>query len=422
MLQAVAVPPLFIDAYGEFIGEAAVAGLRQFAEPLAGARVLHLNATSFGGGVAELLPTMTALMCDLGLDAEWRVIPGDDAFFDVTKALHNGLQGMSVGLDARRRATYAAAQQRFAAAFDGAYDFVIVHDPQPAGLRRLLPTAAGSWIWRCHIDLTAADAETWAFLRPEIEAYDAAIFTLPEYVQADLRLSRLAYIPPSIDPLSPKNRIGDPAEARAVVARFGIDPQRPLLLQVSRFDPWKDPLGVIDAYRRVKAEMPGVQLALVGSMATDDPEGWRVYQQVLRHAGEDDDLVVLSNLDGVNSREVNAFQQASTIVLQKSLREGFGLTVTEALWKGKPVIAGRVGGIPMQLGDTGGRLVDSVDDTVQACRDLLGDADLRRRLGEGGRERVRQHFLSTREVRDHLALLRALKEHDDGLLPRGIAA
>ena len=420
MLQAVAVPPLSVDAYAPFIGEAAVAELRRFAAPLAGARVLHLNATSFGGGVAELLPTMTALMRDLGLDAEWRVIPGDEAFFDVTKSIHNGLQGMSVGLDAARRATYAAAQERIAKAFEGTYDFVLVHDPQPAGLRRLLPEAPGHWIWRCHIDLTAADPETWAFLRPEVEAYDAAIFTLPEYVQPDLDLERLAYIPPSIDPLSPKNRIGDPASSGPVVARFGVDPGRPLLLQVSRFDPWKDPLGVIDVYRRVKASVPGLQLSLVGSMATDDPEGWRIYQQVLRYAGVDPDLTILSNLDGVGAVEVNAFQQASTVVLQKSLREGFGLTVSEALWKGKPVVAGRVGGIPMQLGDTGGRLVDTIDGAVDACAELLGDAGLRQRLGEGGRERVRQHFLSTREVRDHLSLLRALQEDDASLLPKGI--
>jgi trehalose synthase len=422
MLQAVAVPPLSVDAYAPFIGEAEIADLRAFAAPLAGARVLHLNATSFGGGVAELLPTMTALMRDLGLDAEWRVIAGDEAFFDVTKAIHNGLQGMSVGLDATRRATYAAAQERIAQAFEGTYDFVLVHDPQPAGLRRLLPDAAGSWIWRCHIDLTAADPETWAFLRPEVEAYDAAIFTLPEYVQPDLRLKQLAYIPPSIDPLSPKNRIGDPASSGPVVARFGVDPGRPLLLQVSRFDPWKDPLGVIDVYRRLKATTPGLQLSLVGSMATDDPEGWRIYQQVLRYAGVDPDLTILSNLDGVGAVEVNAFQQASTVVLQKSLREGFGLTVSEALWKGKPVVAGRVGGIPMQLGDTGGRLVDTVDGAVAACAELLGDADLRRRLGEGGRERVRHHFLSTREVRDHLGLLRSLQEHDPTLMPAGVLA
>jgi trehalose synthase len=422
MLQAVAVPPLSLDAYAPFIGEAEIADLRAFAAPLAGARVLHLNATSFGGGVAELLPTMTALMRDLGLDAEWRVIAGDEAFFDVTKAIHNGLQGMSVGLDARRRAIFAAAQARFAQAFEGTYDFVLVHDPQPAGLRRLLPDAAGRWIWRCHIDLTAADPETWAFLRPEVEAYDAAIFTLPEYVQPDLRLKQLAYIPPSIDPLSPKNLIGDPADAGPVVARFGVDPERPLLLQVSRFDPWKDPLGVIDVYHRLKATMPGLQLSLVGSMATDDPEGWRIYQQVLRYAGVDPDLTILSNLDGVGAVEVNAFQQASTVVLQKSLREGFGLTVSEALWKGKPVVAGRVGGIPMQLGDTGGRLVDTVDGAVAACAELLSDPALRRQLGEGGRERVRHHFLSTREVRDHLGLLRSLQERDPKLMPTGVIA
>ncbi|HTS14730.1 MAG TPA: glycosyltransferase, partial [Candidatus Sulfotelmatobacter sp.] len=207
-----------------------------------------------------------------------------------------------------------------------------------------------------------------------------------------------------------------------IVQLYGVDPTRPALVQVSRFDPWKDPLGVIDVYRRLKASTPGLQLSLVGSMATDDPEGWRIYQQVLRYAGMDPDLTIWSNLDGVGAVEVNAFQQAATVVLQKSLREGFGLTVSEALWKGKPVIAGRVGGIPMQLGDTGGRLVDTIDGAVEAGRELLADPALRQRLGEGGRERVRHHFLSTREVRDHLSLLRALNEHDRALLPTGIAA
>ena len=420
MLEPVAVPPLALADYEPFVGATAVAEIRALAAPLRDARVLHVNATAYGGGVAELLPTLVGLMRDVGLAAEWRVISGEEAFFNVTKALHNGLQGMDVQLNDAMRDTYHRGQLRIAAAFEGDYDFVIVHDPQPAGLRRLLPEAPGAWIWRCHIDLTTADPTVWAFLRPEIEAHDAAIFTLPEYVQPDLALDVLAFIPPAIDPLSPKNQTVSEQVLAAILGRFGADPARPLLLQVSRFDPWKDPLGVIDMYRRVKAEVPAVQLALVGSMATDDPEGWRIYQQVLRYAGLDDDLLVLTNLDGVHAPEVAAFQQAATVVVQKSLREGFGLTVSEALWKGRPVVGGRVGGIPMQLGDTGGRLVTSVDEAVVACLELLRDATLRRQLGEGGRERVRRHFLSTRDLRDHLALLAALRSGDRSLLPRGI--
>ncbi len=422
MLEAVSVPPLALDDYEPFAGPAAVAEIRTLAAPLQGARVLHVNATSYGGGVAELLPTMVGLMRDVGLDAEWRIIGGDDAFFNVTKALHNGLQGMDVDLTEGMRDTYHRAQLRIAAAFAGDYDFIVVHDPQPAAMRRLLPEAPGAWMWRCHIDLTAAHAAVWAFLRPEIEAYDAAIFTLPEYVQPDLGLGTLAFIPPSIDPRSLKNRPVAQADAEEVLRRFGADPARPLLLQVSRFDPWKDPLGVIDTYRRVKHEVPEVQLALVGSMATDDPEGWRIYQQVLRYAGTDDDLLILTNLDGVHSPEVAAFQQASEVVVQKSLREGFGLTVSEALWKGRPVVGGRVGGIPLQLGDTGGRLVSSVDEAVAACLELLADTGLRERLGSGGKERVRRWFLTTRELRDHLALFRALRERDPSLVPLGIPA
>ncbi len=255
MLEAVSVPPLSLDAYIGPAGEDAVAEIRRLAEPLRGARVLHVNATRFGGGVAEILPTLTGLMRDAGLEAEWRVIPGDEAFFAVTKALHNGLQGMGIALDEEMRNTYQAANRRFADAFEGEYDFVVIHDPQPAAMRSLLPDSRAHWIWRCHIDLTAADPDVWGFLRPHIDAYDAAIFTLPDYVQPDLRVDTVAIVPPSIDPLSPKNMTIEPGLAAEVVYRFGVDPHRPLLLQVSRFDPWKDPKGVIDVYRAVKRDV-----------------------------------------------------------------------------------------------------------------------------------------------------------------------
>lgn len=420
MLELVHVPPLSLDAYGSVAGSEAIEEIRHLAEPLRDARVIHINATKFGGGVAELLPTLTALMRDVGLDAEWRIMPGNDEFFNVTKLIHNGLQGMAVDLDPSQRSTFDAASKRFADAFEGDYDFVVIHDPQPAAARLLKPDAGGRWVWRCHIDLTAANPDVWGFLRPKIEAYDAAIFTLPDYVQPDLKLDTLAFIAPSIDPLSPKNMPLDAQLAEDVVYRLGVDPHRPLLLQVSRFDPWKDPIGVIDVYRAVKREMPDVQLALVGSMASDDPEGWRLYKEVLRYAGTDPDMTIVTNLDGVGALEVNAFQRESEVVLQKSLREGFGLTVSEALWKGVPVVAGRVGGIPMQIGDdAAGRLIESNDEAIAACLELLHDGELRHRLGTAGRERVRRNFLSTRNLRDYLSLFGSLRSGDRTLVPTG---
>jgi trehalose synthase len=423
MLEQVQVPPLSLASYEPVAGEEEVAEIRRLAEPLRGARVLHVNATKFGGGVAEILPTLTALMRDVGIDAEWRVIPGSDAFFNVTKTIHNGLQGMDVVFGEEARRVYREANETFAAGLGAEHDYVVIHDPQPVAIRSFASAATGQWIWRCHIEVSSPNADVWDFVRPFIEAHDAAIFTLAGYVHPDLQVSTIAFIAPCIDPLSPKNLPLDAHLLDDVVFRFGLDPHRPLLLQVSRFDPWKDPLGVIDVYRAVKLEMPDVQLALIGSMATDDPEGWRIYREVLRYAGTDPDLAILSNLDAVGSLEVNAFQRSSEVVLQKSLREGFGLTVSEALWKSIPVVGGRVGGIPMQIGrDECGRLVSTTDEAVAACLELLADEDLRRRLGHAGRERVRRFFLSTRNLRDYLALLTALRTGDRSLVPSGEAA
>ncbi len=420
MLEEVKVPPLSLEAYGEVAGEEAVSEIRRLAEPLRGARILHVNATKFGGGVAEILPTLTGLMRDVGLEAEWRLMPGNDQFFNVTKLVHNGLQGMDVSLDQAKRHTYDEASRRFADAFEGDYDYVVIHDPQPAALRSLRPNATGKWVWRCHIDLTAANPDVWGFVRPMVEAYDAAIFTLPDYVMPDLRVGVLAFIPPSIDPLSPKNMPLESALLDDVLFRLGVDPHRPLLLQVSRFDPWKDPKGVIQVYRAVKREIPDVQLSLVGSMASDDPEGWRIYRDILRYAGQDPDLTIMTNLDGVGALEVNAFQRASDVVLQKSLREGFGLTVSEALWKGVPVVGGKVGGIPMQIGDdVAGRLVTTNEQATRACLELLRNDGLRTSLGEAGKERVRRNFLSTRNLRDYLLLFNALRTGDASLVPQG---
>ncbi|MGH2504022.1 MAG: glycosyl transferase family 1, partial [Ktedonobacterales bacterium] len=276
-MQHVVLSQKSLVDYAPVAGESVIADIERLARPLQGARVLHISSTAFGGGVAEMLHTLIPLMRSAGLDADWAIINGNDEFFTVTKSMHNALQGMDLGLTNAMRAAYLHANVDNAVYFEGEYDFIIVHDPQPAPLRTLRRADGGKWIWRCHIDLTAANQTYWSFLRPFIEAYDAAIFTMPAYVKNDLHVRKLAFIPPAIDPLSPKNAPMSDARAAEIVAMYGVDASRPLLVQVSRFDPWKDPLGVIDVYRAVRTEFPGTQLALIGSMAHDDPEGMEYY-------------------------------------------------------------------------------------------------------------------------------------------------
>lgn len=410
MLQPVAVEPKRLSDYRPIVGDAVIEELRSLAAPLRGARILHVNATSFGGGVAEILYTLVPLMRDLGLDARWQVISGEAEFFSVTKTIHNGLQGMDVPFTGEMRRIYEHYNRLNAGRFEGDYDVVVVHDPQPAALLRYTGGKGGrAWVWRCHIDTSTPNPAFWEFLLDLIRPYDAHIFTMREFVGPGLESRHLVIIPPSIDPLSEKNAPLGEGEVRDIVSGFGVDPTRPLLLQVSRFDPWKDPLGVIDAYRLVKRELPAVQLALVGSMASDDPEGWFYYDRTLRHAGEDFDVFVLHNFHGVGPLEVNAFQRAADVVIQKSTREGFGLVVTEALWKGKPVVGGNVGGIPLQVieGETG-YLVESVEECARRTLHLLRNPDEARRMGQKAREHVRKHFLITRHLRDYLELFRRL--------------
>ncbi|MCL5959665.1 MAG: glycosyltransferase, partial [Chloroflexi bacterium] len=324
-----------IEDYRPIVGDRIIDELKDLARPLKGARVLNLNATAFGGGVAELLGTLVPLMRDLGIEADWQVIRGADEFFNVTKCIHNTLQGMFVPWTSDMRDIWLKYNALNAELFDEEYDYIVVHDPQPAGIlyfltQQLNRRPKGKWIWRCHIDLTDAQMDVWDFLRPYVELYDAAIFTLQGYVKADLRVPVIAIAPPAIDPLSPKNSELSADTVTEVLSRYGVDPKRPMLLQVSRFDPWKDPMGVIDAYRLVKREIPDVQLVLVASMASDDPEGWSYYDRTVRRAGEDFDIHILSNLNGVGNIEVNAFQRAADVVIQKSLRESFGLVVSAA--------------------------------------------------------------------------------------------
>jgi trehalose synthase len=408
-LQTVEVGERSLSSYLNVVPIHILEALDREAEKLRGARILQLNATPYGGGVSELLRSGVPLLADLGLDVEWQVITGDEPFFRVTKAIHNGLQGAPRTLTQAERDAYVATSARNAELLDDGYDFVVVHDPQPAAMLPLLGKGNARWVWRCHIETSAPNPDTWAFLRGFLCDYDAAVFTLRDFVPPDLPIDRVAVIPPAIDPLSPKNLPLARVTARQVLDWIGVRLDRPLVTQVSRFDPWKDPLGVIEAYRLARAEVPGLQLALVGSMALDDPEGWDLYRELQREAAADDAIKLFTNLTGVGNIEVNAFQRLSSVVLQKSIREGFGLVVSESLWKGTPVVAGRAGGIPLQMADgTGGVLVDSTEATAGALVDLLIDPKRAEALGRDGRERVHRHFLLPRLLLNELVLLNEL--------------
>ncbi|MGH2992379.1 MAG: glycosyltransferase [Solirubrobacterales bacterium] len=405
MLQEVALGQRSLADYTHLVGRGLVEQIRELAEPLQGLRILHVSATAFGGGVAEILYTLVPLMRDAGLDAHWNVILGREEFFNVTKLLHNSLQGDENTLTEQQWEVFHAYNTMNARGLEGDWDVVVIHDPQPLGLRRNAPDRAGRWIWRCHIDLSNPNETTVARIRPLIEEYDASVWHLREYVPDGLD-GGVRIVPPAIDPLSPKNMALSPEDAAFVCEQFGIDPDRPLMCQVSRFDPWKDPIGVIDAYRHVTREVPDAQLALVGSMATDDPEGWEFFHQTYRYADGDPDIKILNNLNNVGAIEVNAFQSQADVVIQKSIREGFGLTVTEALWKGRPTVASRVGGIPLQIADgEGGFLVPSPEEAARRCIELLTDPELAKRLGRAGKERVRANFLTPRLLRDWLQML-----------------
>jgi trehalose synthase len=415
-LLAVNVGTKHLGDYASIAARGLMDEIRALAEPLAGKRVLHLSATAFGGGVAEILYTLVPLMRDAGLDAEWQVIYGQDEFFDVTKTIHNALQGDPTGLTEEQKEVFRRYNAMNSEALEGEYDFVIVHDPQPAGMIEQARAHADHWIWRCHIDLSTPNRQVLDFLLPWIGLHDAAIFHRQEYVPDAGRLPTAWIWPPAIDPLAPKNMALSAEDAAYIVDQFGIDVSRPLITQVSRFDPWKDPLGVIEAWRIVRESHPDVQLALVGSMAHDDPEGWEYYNRTVEAAGGDPDIFILSNLNNVGSVEVNAFQVHSAAVLQKSIREGFGLTVTESLWKGRPTVAGRVGGIVAQIQDREtGYLVDSIEECAEATIAILDDPVEARAMALRGKEFVRRNFLTPRLLRDWLTLFNELSGNGEAV-------
>ncbi|MFC1897882.1 glycosyltransferase [Chloroflexota bacterium] len=409
MLEKLSLSTKDIKKYRLLLESEVIDEIESLAHDLKGIRICHINSTPFGGGVAELLFSHIPLMRGVGIDADWQVIRGDRQFFTITKALHNALQGAKYPVDDKTRQIYLNNNKMNAQELDPDYDVFIVNDPQPAALRHFSNKIQAKWIWRCHIDSSEPSNDTWQFLRPYIEEHDAAVFTMDKFVPQDLNLPHVAIMAPAIDPFSPKNMFLRRALCRQMVDNLNIHRNQPLISQVSRFDPWKDPFGVMEVYRLVKKEVPGVQLALIGSIANDDPEGWELFTEVNKEAGKDEDIHVFSNLTGVGNMEVNAFQTASDVVIQKSIKEGFGLVIAEALWKERPVVAGNAGGIPLQMA---GGLSDYLVNTIEECAEkvvrLLKDPDLAANLGMEGRRHIGKNFLMPRLVRDELKLIKSL--------------
>jgi trehalose synthase len=410
LLERVPLLDKQLDDYAEIVEPGALDRIRALAEPLRGARVLHLNATAYGGGVAELLSTHVALLRDVGVDAEWHVMHGSDDFFAVTKTVHNALQGADVEWNSHMEHVYLERVLDNALQLEGDWDFVVIHDPQPAAIRDYargngVAPESTKWIWRCHIDLTDANPKVFEFFRPFVEHYDASVWTMEQFVPDSMPKDRVVIAPPCIDPLSVKNLdLPDPF-VKEIVKQYGVRSSDPLMVQVSRFDPWKDPIGVIEAYRIVQKEFPDVQLVLAGSMATDDPEGFHYWELADQARAGDENVHLLSNIQQIGNVQINAFQRSADVVVQKSLREGFGLTVSEGLWKGRPVVGGRCGGITLQIEDgVNGYLVDDIESAAKRTADLLRSPERADEMGAAGREHVRRNFLSTRELEDWLRL------------------
>lgn len=404
--------------YSEIVGEDVIDHLRQLAEPLKGMKVVHVNSTKVGGGVAEILHRLIPLKQELGIDAQWDVITGGDEFYQCTKSFHNALQGNPVNVSSRLLDEFERTNAENAEALRDKLedaDFVFIHDPQPVVLLHNTPGRKGKWVWRCHIDAGRPYRPVWKYLKKFVEAYDASIFSLAEFAQS---LSHNQYlIPPSIDPLSEKNIELDPHEVDLVRDTFGIDPGRPAVVQISRFDRFKDPIGVIQAYRLARQFSPGLQLVLAGGGATDDPEGGAVLDEVRAAADDDPDVHVLL-LPGDAHRTVNALQRAADIVIQKSIKEGFGLTVTEGMWKGKPVIGGDTGGIRLQvINHHTGFLVNTPEGAALRIRYLLHNRAKLEEMGVKAKEFARENFLLTRHLREYLTLLVGMSHgHEDRIM------
>jgi trehalose synthase len=407
-------PPPHLDDYRNIIGQANLDALRFLASDLKGKTIKMVNSTAVGGGVAEMLNRLVPMLTELEVATHWDVITGGNDFFEITKAFHNALQGSDYQLTKHVQEIFLMYNEQNMQRMQFGEDLIVIHDPQPAALIRARANSNAHWVWRCHIDLSHPNDQVWGFLRTYVERYDAAIFSSQAFTR-QLSIPQYLFYP-CIDPLSEKNRDLDDATVQGVCDEFGIDRSRPIVTQVSRFDRAKDPVGVVQAYKMARKYVD-CQLVMAGGGASDDPEGAAVLQEVKAAAGDDPDIIIL-DLPPWCALEINALQRASTIIVQKSVKEGFGLTVTEALWKGKPTIAGAVGGIPNQIiHKHTGVLVHSVEGCAYQIRYLLTHTDFAQRLGENGREHVKENFLMTTNVKRWLLLLRILGSRAVAPLP-----
>jgi trehalose synthase len=395
-----------LHEYSSIVGEEEINHILQLAKPLRKMNVVHVNSTRLGGGVAEILYKLVPFMNELGMNTEWEVIEGNEQFYICTKSFHNGLQGDSVDIQDNLYKNYEETNRKNSELLKDKLknaDIVFIHDPQPAALLQYTPKRSGKWIWRCHIDASKPDRTVWKYLRNFVSRYDASVFSLADFAQP---LPHPQYlIPPSIDPLSNKNIDLDDIEVNGVAEKFGLNRDRPIMLQVSRFDRFKDPVGVIKAYKLTKKFLPSLQLVLAGGTADDDPEGAEVLKEVKEAAGDDNDIHILL-LPPDAHRTINALQRLADIVLQKSIKEGFGLTVTESLWKGKPVIGGDTGGIRLQvINHYTGFCVNTPEGAALRIRYLLHNPDKIKEMGKNAKEFVRENFLITRHLREYLILM-----------------
>jgi len=395
-----------LSDYERIVGTEMIGELERLAGGLQGLSLLHVNSTREGGGVAEMLHRLVPLFNELGIATRWEVIDGTPLFFRTTKSIHNGLQGGEVELTEEMEEEYRRINRENAGKLDLNADIVVIHDPQPAALIEHRPQGENRWLWRCHIDPSHPNESVWQFIEGFVKGYDVAIFSTSEFIIGKHLPLLLALIPPSIDPLSDKNRELSPEEVEQVYERYGIPRDKPVLLQVSRFDKFKDPVGVIRVYRLVK-QKHDCRLVLAGGRASDDPEGSLVQAQVQEEAADDPDIHLLPPLpqEKLSDKEINALQRGADVIIQKSLKEGFALVIAEALWKSKPVVATAVGGIKLQVIDgKTGFLAGSIEETAARVKHLLDNPEIAKGLGERGKEWVRQNFLITRHLRDYLRL------------------
>src|SRR4030042_2838809 len=403
-------PKINIKDYESVVGKNYIEELRMLANRLSGKTILNINSTFVGGGSAEILARLVPLLNQLGVDVRWQVIPGEAQFFKVTKKFHNALHGKEEPISNDDFSLFLETTEKNLNQIDFSGDILFIHDPQPVALIAKKNDIGKEWVWRCHIDISQPDSKVWEFLKQFVVNYDAGVFSSPNFAQ-ELPI-RQFFAPPSIDPLSEKNKELPPEAVETVLAKYGLNPDKPLILQVSRFDRLKDPLGVIKAFELVRKNF-ACQLVLAGGTASDDPESEEVLTEVKERAGTNPDIHILDILPG-SDIDINALQMAATIIMQKSLREGFALTITEHLWKAKPVVASAVGGIPLQVKDKlTGLLCHSIEGAAYALRQILANPDYGHWLGRNGKEHVRQHFLITREIRDYMLIFLTLGRRED---------